>query len=443
MDNVRTIIDEVVYTPTHTEKKVYIIDEVHMLTTGAFNALLKTLEEPPEHVLFILATTEPHKLPATVLSRCQRFDFRRISMAGLTERLLLVAREEGISLTKDAVTFIASLSEGAMRDGISLLDQCISTGKNPLDLEDIHEIIGVASGKLIIATAGFLIERRAEEAISAVDQLFSNGKDPGQFLQSLVQLFRDILVYKTTGSEEALLSMTDEEHSAVRDYSGKVSVTEALAAVRELSELEAAMKWSQSPRILLEMAFLRICDREMDAGSNILDRLKLLEDRIRQLEQGITRGGYTAAAVPAGKDHREAAKPVSIQEPVMEMEKPKKKKIQESRNSFADWNRVVEELKNIGRMKVYSSLVDSTAVWIDEATVGIILPAEDMFRKIVLTKSENLDAIADAIKRCIGQIVQVRLIQSEEEKKHTEDAVPDKIIKFAEKNGLKLDIIED
>lgn len=202
VENVRGIIDEVVYTPTHARKKVYIIDEVHMLSTGAFNALLKTLEEPPQHVMFILATTEPHKLPATVLSRCQRFDFRRITPDGIAQRLLFVAQEAGVTLEKEAAYFIASLSEGAMRDGISILDQCIATGKNPLKLEDVHEIIGVAPNLLILDTAGFLTECKSKEAVEAIDQLISAGKDPAQFLQGMIQMFRDILVYKAGNSVE-------------------------------------------------------------------------------------------------------------------------------------------------------------------------------------------------------------------------------------------------
>ena len=282
VDNVRGIIDEVVYTPTHARKKVYIIDEVHMLSAGAFNALLKTLEEPPQHVMFILATTEPHKLPATVLSRCQRFDFRRISPDGIVKRLMYVAHEAGVTLAEEAAYFIASLSEGALRDAISILDQCIATGKNPLLPEDIHEIIGVAPNLLVLETAGFLIDRDAKGAVEAIDRLIADGKEPAQFLQSIIQLFRDILVYKAGSSVEPLLSMTGEDRARIPALAEKLSLTEALMAVRELTDLEAGIRWSSSPRILLEMAFLRICEREMSRDEDKLaDRIRLLEQRIR------------------------------------------------------------------------------------------------------------------------------------------------------------------
>ena len=284
VDNVRGIIDEVGYTPTQARIKVYIIDEVHMLSTGAFNALLKTLEEPPKHVMFILATTEPHKLPATVLSRCQRFDFRRISVGGIVQRLMKIAEEAGVNLTQDALEFIGSLAEGALRDGISILEQCIATGKNPLVLEDIHEIVGIAPNKLILDTADFLIERNGKAAVEAIDLLITDGKDPGQFLQGLVQLFRDILVYQTVNSLDPLHSMSGEDRMWIPALASKTSPAEALAVVRELSELEAGIRWSSSPRILLEMTFLRICTREITRDKDDLSyKLHLLEERIRML----------------------------------------------------------------------------------------------------------------------------------------------------------------
>ena len=196
VDNVRALIDEVIYTPTKASKKVYIIDEVHMLSIGAFNALLKTLEEPPEHVMFILATTEAHKMPATVLSRCQRFDFRRITNKGIAQRLLSIAQECGVALSNEAANFIASLAEGALRDGISILDQCISTGHDKLDLELVQGVIGVAPNEIIINTLDYLVNRQNKEVISQIDLIFSEGKDSGQYIRKLIQFLRDVLVYK-------------------------------------------------------------------------------------------------------------------------------------------------------------------------------------------------------------------------------------------------------
>jgi len=376
VDNVRGIIEDVVYTPTRASRKVYIIDEVHMLSSGAFNALLKTLEEPPQHALFILATTEPHKLPATVLSRCQRFDFRRISGMGISERLLMIAKETGVSVTEEAVAFISSLSEGALRDGISILDQCIATGRNPLTLEDVNEIIGIAPGRLILDTADYLIERNGKQAVEAIDQLITNGRDPGQFLQGLIRLFRDILVYKASDSMNALLSISAEEKERIAVLSRKVAITEALHIVRELSDTESAMKWSSSPRILMEIAFLRVCARELDReGDSLSERIGLLEEKIRRLEGK----NITGAGPSAGTAKEEPRAEIQEDAQALGAQKSRKSKqtnpeeAQKSANTYEDWNCVLEELKSIGRMKIYTSLVGAAAVRLDENTVGIIV----------------------------------------------------------------------
>ncbi len=448
VDNVRGIIDEVVYTPTHARKKVYIIDEVHMLSTGAFNALLKTLEEPPQHVMFILATTEPHKLPATVLSRCQRFDFRRISPAGIVQRLMYVAQEANITLAKEAAFFIASLSEGALRDGISILDQCIATGKNPLELEDVHEIIGVAPNLLILSTADDLIDRNAKGAVEAIDRLIADGKDPGQFLQGMIQLFRDILVYKAGNSIEPLLSMTGEDRARVPVLAGKLSITEALMAVRELSDLESGIRWSSSPRILLEMAFLRICEREMNRDEDKLsDQIKLLEQRIRRLEEGIASGQSpvraTPAAYAAGKT-TDAVPPAGEKKPAPQQSKPQITAAAADKTPFAQWGDVMEELRKNKHMAIFSYLSDARAVWKDQNTVWIILPEEEVYQKQILSKTENMDIITRMICSLTGKDLQAELFKADKkEKKEPKTEVPENILQFAAKTGLKLDIVDE
>ncbi len=445
VDNVRGIIEDVVYTPTRASRKVYIIDEVHMLSSGAFNALLKTLEEPPQHALFILATTEPHKLPATVLSRCQRFDFRRISGMGISERLLMIAKETGVSVTEEAVAFISSLSEGALRDGISILDQCIATGRNPLTLEDVNEIIGIAPGRLILDTADYLIERNGKQAVEAIDQLITNGRDPGQFLQGLIRLFRDILVYKASDSMNALLSISAEEKERIAVLSRKVAITEALHIVRELSDTESAMKWSSSPRILMEIAFLRVCARELDReGDSLSERIGLLEEKIRRLEGK----NITGAGPSAGTAKEEPRAEIQEDAQALGAQKSRKSKqtnpeeAQKSANTYEDWNCVLEELKSIGRMKIYTSLVGAAAVRLDENTVGIIVEKDDTLKKLVLSKSENIEAIAGAIKKCTGRELQVKIVGAEQQNEEKEQ-IPEKVVQFAQKSGIKLEIIEE
>lgn len=460
VDNIRNIIDEVVYTPTRAFRKVYIIDEVHMLSIGAFNALLKTLEEPPEHVIFILATTEPHKLPATVLSRCQRFDFRRITSTGIAKRLMTIAEECGVTLTEEAALFIASLSEGALRDGISILDQCVSTGTAQLDLESVQKIIGVAPGTVIINTVDFLSERKSKEVISQIDLIFSEGKDPGQFVHNLIRFLRDILVFKTTKTLDHLYSVTEEEKKAIQYFAGKISMDFGLDVIRELTDLEAAIKWSSSQRILIEMVFLRICSREMNIPEkDLLDRVKLLEDRIRGIEAGILKGGVNNGNLntepAAGKAKEKKARVSDLEkavendarnnvknEPGNSIERPESRS-KTSLSPYPQWDKVLKELSSIGRMKLYSSLFGTEAVWVDEKTIGVFLHEEDEFKSRVLNDNENISVIMDAIKRCTGKELKVIVLNNKNEKESKDDdGIPETILNFARSKGLKLDIIE-
>jgi len=450
VDNVRSIIDEVVYAPVRAGKKVYIIDEVHMLSIGAFNALLKTLEEPPGHVIFILATTEPHKLPATVLSRCQRFDFRRITSKGIAERLIEISKECGVTLTEDAALFIASLSEGALRDGISILDQCISTGSTPLNLESVQKIIGVAPNTVIIDTIGFLADRKSSEAMSLIDLIYSESKDPGQYIHKLIRFLRDILVFKTTNNVEHLYSVTEEEKKAVQDFAAKIPMELGLNVIRELTELESSLKWSSNQRILIETAFLRICSREIiKENDDILERVKLLEERIRSIEAGILKGGVyhdKPAAVPAEE------KPKEKKARAKGRDKSTGEEMQNSAgspgpgnkalmNPYEDWEKVLKEISGIGRMKLYTGLLGSDAVWVDENTIGIVFREEDEFKKRIVTDDDNTTVISETVKRFTGREIKVVVMNNKEKSSETSE-IPEKILDFVKKKGVKLDIIE-
>jgi len=452
VDNIRDIIDEVVYTPTKASKKVYIIDEVHMLSVGAFNALLKTLEEPPEHVIFILATTEPHKLPATVLSRCQRFDFRRITSRGIAGRLVKISKECGVSLSEEAALFIASLSEGALRDGISLLDQCISTGKSELDLVSVQRIIGVGPGEVIINTVEDLLGRKRSDAISRIDLIFSEGMDPGQFIHNLIRFMRDILVFKTTQNPYHLYSVTDEEKKAVQSLADKISMDFGLAVIRELTGLESAIKWSSSQRILIETVFLRICSGEIAQNEEELTaRIKLLEDRIRKIEDAIHKG----EVIRPGNSEPEAEnkekkkdkedKMVVHSSPELNAE-VKNEGIRNENNTrfapFTEWDSVLKELSGIGRMKLYTGLLGTSAVWVNDTTVGILLNEENELKRRILNENDNLSVIAETVKRITGREVHVVVLNNGEENSRDSE-IPETVLDFVKRKGLKLDIIDE
>lgn len=287
VDNIRTIIEEAMQHPSNpnVRYRVYIIDEVHMLSGGAFNALLKTLEEPPSHVLFILATTEVHKLPATILSRCQRFDFHRISPDKMSQRLCYIAQQEGATLSVDAALLIARVADGAFRDALSILDRCIG---NSLDITEqvVREAAGLANRDYLFSIGDSLKERECAEALIAVDKLYKDSKDMAQLCRELIAYFRNLMLIKTLKEPRELLVMSNEEYSQSQQQARYISLGEIIYAMDALQIACDRMSRGNDSRTELEMALIKICSPEMSQDlQSILDRLSSLE---RKLRNGIT-----------------------------------------------------------------------------------------------------------------------------------------------------------
>ena len=293
VDDVREIKEAVMYVPAITRYKVYIIDEVHMLSTGAFNALLKTLEEPPANVIFILATTEPHKLPATILSRCQRFDFKRITAKGIEERLKDIAKDCNVSVEDNAVRLIARISEGGMRDAISLLDQCITIGNTSITYMDVIEISGLSAAEAVNRLAGAIVDKNAPVALNAIKEAMDQGRDLKPFCNQLILWFRDLMLYKNGGAALNLIDLSEEELEPIKEAANKVDLERTLNIIRELSETEGQLKWAENPRIIMEVAAVKLCSDVPEHGSTPNDvlagfdiRLRQIEDRISKIQQG-------------------------------------------------------------------------------------------------------------------------------------------------------------
>ena len=234
VEDVRSIRDEVNFLPTKAKYRVYIIDEVHMLSTGAFNALLKTLEEPPEHVKFILATTEPQKLPATILSRCQRFDFKRISKENIIRRLKVVCKESNLEITEDALEIIATLSEGAMRDALSILERAIQDGENQINGDKVKEILGIPKIEYIKSMISGILENDVNKVLDNIDVVLKEGKDLNNFLWEMIKYINDILVIKVNGK---LNLYNKEEIDDIMKIAGNISKEKAIELIYKLSEL--------------------------------------------------------------------------------------------------------------------------------------------------------------------------------------------------------------
>lgn len=281
VDNIRELRDETNYAPSRGKYRVYIIDEVHMLSTGAFNALLKTLEEPPAHVIFILATTEVHKLPATILSRCQRFDFKRIQPETMAIRLKEVAGIEGLELDDDAAILIARIADGALRDGLSVLDQCAGRSKK-ITASLVLEVAGLAGREAIYRLSDCIANRDSNSAMSIISDLYQNSFDMERLCVEMINHFRNLLVAKTVRKSRELIICTDDEYNTILEASKGFGVESIVFALDLLQETLVKIKGGASARIEMEMVFIKLCEPKMEESiASLLDRISRLENAVK------------------------------------------------------------------------------------------------------------------------------------------------------------------
>lgn len=293
VDNIRDIRDEVVYSPSFLKYRVYIVDEVHMLSNSAFNALLKTLEEPPSHAIFILATTELHKLPATIVSRCQRFEFRRIATDVLTSRIKYIAEQENINIDDSAARLIARYSQGGMRDSISLLELCAS-GTDKIDTATVNETIGSAGRERMMDVAHAIADKDFDFLFGEIDAVVTSSKDITVFWQDLISLYRDLLVVKTVKDSAKYLDLTDFEVKNLTELTQKFSRETLIYHCKMLEDALASMQASGAvKRIIAELCFVKMCDESLSTSSEAL----LL--RLNKLEAALASGSFSAPAAPA------------------------------------------------------------------------------------------------------------------------------------------------
>ena len=281
VDNIRDIRDEVVYSPSMLKYRVYIVDEVHMLSTSAFNALLKTLEEPPSHVVFILATTELHKLPSTIISRCQRFDFRRISIPVITERLLRISEAEGIKIQKSAAQLLAKLAMGGMRDAVSLLELCAGTRREVTE-ELVSDVVGISGRDSIARLVRAVAEKDYEMIFSQIAEVVASSKDITVFWQDLLSFYRDMLVIKTAKDSKKYLDLTESEAEQTENAARLFGKETLIYHCKMLAQTLVTMqKSNSSARLCAEMTLIRMCDEALDSSSEaLLTRIAALEDRL-------------------------------------------------------------------------------------------------------------------------------------------------------------------
>lgn len=283
VEDAQNILERVAYAPVNSKYKIYIIDEVHMLSTTAFNALLKTLEEPPENVIFILATTEVHKVLDTIKSRCQRFDFKRITTADIVEHLKNIAAKEKINITDDALLAIAKNSAGGMRDSIALLDQLsILGGKDAITVDDINNLLGRLSFEVLNSLAGKIVDSTPQDALEILENIYNSGNEPVQILSNLMDYFKNLLIAKTCSDEitAELTQLTAEQNHALKTQSEKLEVHQIIFLVEKSSEYIKELKTTNNPRLWLEVAMIDLANLAQNTS------LLALQERIRRLEGG-------------------------------------------------------------------------------------------------------------------------------------------------------------
>jgi DNA polymerase-3 subunit gamma/tau len=295
VEEIRDIRDKVKFAPSDVKYKVYIIDEVHMLTTEAFNALLKTLEEPPSHVIFILATTEPHKLPATIISRCQRFDFHRIALREMVKRLQFICETQGVQVEEQALQLVAKLAEGGMRDALSLLDQAISFSPDLVKASDIIQITGTVSHAYFSVLARHIAERDVAKVMEQFDRIMVQGKDPEHFLQDFLYYFRDMLLMKTAPQLEEIVerTMLDDQFAQVAEM---YSLPALYHVIEICNQALTQLKWSTYSRVLVELTLVKLCEPAQQSTptaaasgeelTSLANRVRMLEEKLNQLLQG-------------------------------------------------------------------------------------------------------------------------------------------------------------
>ena len=420
IDKIRDIIDDVKYPPQETRYKVYIMDEVHMLSMGAVNAFLKTLEEPPSNVIFILATTDPQKLPITILSRCQRFDFKRISNKEITGRLRKIVTEQGVIADDKSLNLIARVSDGAMRDSLSILDQAISMGDGAVEYDTVVSMLGLVTNEFLFKIGEAVIQRDIEKSISIIDEVVLAGKDMYLFIKDLTTHYRNLLMAKVTNNPEEVLDMSEENVSMIKEQAGRIRTEEIMRDIRILQETENNAKASKQARIYLELAIIKMCKIEYDTSNEvILARMNKLEEDLKK--GNIVVRSETSAAQSSVQ--RQPAKSASISRKptanyIAEGNKDSKLRIDDVKRA---WKDILEAFKNRRAMVVYASIVPGKPIDCQNGIVTILFADEYKFSKDRLEKEDNRKIINEVFSEALRENVKVVFEVEEEGSKSTEE----------------------
>ena len=403
VDNVREIRDEVRYKPTEGKYRVYIIDEVHMLSPSAFNAILKTLEEPPEYVIFILATTEVQKIPVTVLSRCQRYDFRRLSLEELKQQLSELLQAEGVRAEEQAITYLARQADGSSRDALSLLERCISVGTDQtLTYDRVLDVLGAVDQTVFSKMLRAVLRGDVRETLDSVEEILSSGREVTRFVTEFIQYLRNLLLVQTENPSEAVLGISRENMARLREEARQMEIPEVMRFIRIQSALLNEMRYSMSRRTLLELALLKMMMPAMESDEDSLrDRIRFLEEKVSELSKGAIRFEEKETPEAAPEKVVLQAKKIEVAEATME----------EYRQIKNDWKDILFSLDS----QLMRALLQGTA----------FVPSEDggwnvLFRNRLFYnsfESQNyVSELSEELKKKYGKefTIGIRLMESNE-----------------------------
>lgn len=388
VDNIREIVEEVSYSPTEGKYKVYIIDEVHMLSTGAFNALLKTLEEPPSYVIFILATTEAHKIPITILSRCQRYDFKRISIDTIAGRIRELTDKEHVEIEEAAIRYIAKVADGSMRDALSLLDQCIAFHYGEtLTYEKALNVLGAVDNSVFAALLDCVTDKNIMGAISVLDEVVMQGRELPQFVNDFILYLRNLMMVKSADVSAETLEISNEALEVLKAEANVLDMNTIFRYIRVFSELANQIKYAGQKRILIEVAIVKLCRPQMESKQDSL------LDRIRDLEEAVARGVVVSTA---GQERPTAEK--TVVRPTLPKAVP-----EEIQKIVQNWSSLLEAME-----QPLKSALNKVRLSLSE-NGSLLVVAEDFIAFETLKRENNMAVLKNELEDFIQKEIRIEL----------------------------------
>ena len=408
VDDIRELRENVKYSPAKAKYKVYIIDEVHMLSQGAFNALLKTLEEPPSYVIFILATTEPHKIPATILSRCQRFDFKRVTVKDISSRMRYICEKEGIEADEKALNLIARNSQGALRDALSILDQCISFEGNKISYNDVIELLGSVNIEQLFDLAESIIKEDTRKSLQILNVFIIWGKDVRNLVNDLIDHFRNLMVCKISNDLDEIISLPEETIDLLKQQAETIDTNNLIRILNILSEAQDGMKISSNPRVLMEVTMMKIAQPMFDESKEALIK------RIENLEQKIESGNIKVNHISTNQtvdnfneNNQQNNNTVEKQEDEnIEYENLKGDDIKLVEKS---WKKILQKMKEDKNQVIRALLQDVDSFNISEDTLYIIFTDNYSFAKSRLDSPVTIQYVEKVIREVLNRSFSVKI----------------------------------